>query len=381
MDNKQLFWQSYLRLEKELINLAGYVFITDRYGDSQLNVYSSNIADLLVRTCVEIEAISKTIYLKLGGQDKGKDLMFDTDCLRLIDMVYESSKKTVKIISPLFDLIDEEHKSFRPLKEAHKRGEAKWNKAYQAVKHDRYGDESFKKGNVKNLILAMGALYLLNIYNLDFDRTLKVYNVDEMDFSFGSSVFAVEKPSKRNISAIIGPQIDNQDIDRSPFTLVYCDDAIRKIRYDQLNTANSITSYFQNIAESKEEKFQQLFNPDDLDINKFLLLGEYRFSKKFNRQMSFQEKKELLLKSEEWKNYINQINPHIAPNDLNEQNIDNEIKIVGERSGCLLFRQFRDSDTQTILYKANCRLYIEKKSVEIYTFVLDDTESNEGESI
>lgn len=70
VNKKKLFWQSYLNLEKELLNLSNYVFITDVPDDNQLNVYSSHIADLLVKTCVEIEAIAKEINRNLGGPEK-----------------------------------------------------------------------------------------------------------------------------------------------------------------------------------------------------------------------------------------------------------------------------------------------------------------------
>lgn len=59
-----------------------------------------HIADLIVRCSIEIEAISKELYLQIGGNpspvnntgDK-RDLYFDTDCLDLLEKQWSLSKK------------------------------------------------------------------------------------------------------------------------------------------------------------------------------------------------------------------------------------------------------------------------------------------------
>ena len=56
---KQLYWQVYLGLEREFLSIAEVVFIDDK----QQEVYSMKIADLLIRTVVEIESIAKALYL------------------------------------------------------------------------------------------------------------------------------------------------------------------------------------------------------------------------------------------------------------------------------------------------------------------------------
>lgn len=48
-----LYWNVYKSLERELLSLAEIIHI----DDSQLDVYSMKIADLLIRTTVEIESI------------------------------------------------------------------------------------------------------------------------------------------------------------------------------------------------------------------------------------------------------------------------------------------------------------------------------------
>ena len=79
MKKSDIFWQTYLNLEKEAIEVSKYIFFTDEIlvngkggivtqsCNTQLNTFSPYIADLLVRCCVQIEAISKELYFDNGG--------------------------------------------------------------------------------------------------------------------------------------------------------------------------------------------------------------------------------------------------------------------------------------------------------------------------
>ena len=96
MKKSDIFWQTYLSLEKEFINVSNFIFITDEITthengkeitkpcNSQLETFSPHIADLLIRCCVQIEAISKELYYDNGGsKPRGdKSLFFDEDCLK-----------------------------------------------------------------------------------------------------------------------------------------------------------------------------------------------------------------------------------------------------------------------------------------------------------
>jgi hypothetical protein len=153
------------------------------------------IADLLTRCAIEIEAIAKEIYFNNEGppliDDTGKERypFFDSDCISYLEQRWKITKKQVKIVSPNFFFQKDEIMSLVPLKNAHKQRQNKWNKAYQAVKHNRIEDLS--KGNIENLLHALAALYLLNIYykdkKLDLGRSL-----DMSDKSFGSDIFAID---------------------------------------------------------------------------------------------------------------------------------------------------------------------------------------------
>lgn len=186
-----LYWNVYRSLERELLDIADTIHIDDK----QLSTYSTRIANLLVRTVIEIESISKELYIREGGaqSEQGNHLYFDTDCLALLESKWTLSKKVVMISSPILYTIDPSNQRFTPLHKASKRGDSgsDWKKAYQAVKHDRSG--SLSQGNIKHFIRALGALFLLNLYYQDqgFDLGMDV-KAKSFDVSLGSSLFSIE---------------------------------------------------------------------------------------------------------------------------------------------------------------------------------------------
>lgn len=185
-----IFWNIYKNIERELIEISNIIHI----DDNQLSVYSPKITELLIRTVVEVEAISKELYFKNGG-DKANDnqLFFDTDCINFLEKKWLLSKKKVIVSAPNFYFSDENNRVLTPLKKANKRGSSssKWLIAYQAVKHNR--NNSLSKGNLKNLIKALAGLYVLNIYYKDLVYSLsRDSNGTNFDNSLGSSIFSVD---------------------------------------------------------------------------------------------------------------------------------------------------------------------------------------------
>lgn len=188
-----IFWTIYKNLEKELIELSYKI----HFSDNQNNVYSVHISDLLIRTAVEIEALSKELYKLAGGnmtpldeEGNERDLYFDTDCIQYLDFNWGITKKQVNVVSPNFYFTKSENLVLRPLKGCNKRGSGRWKKAYQAVKHNRV--EALEAGNIANLIRAVAALYLLNLYfrNQKYDVGT-VMNTIPFDARMGSDIFSV----------------------------------------------------------------------------------------------------------------------------------------------------------------------------------------------
>ena len=120
-----LYWSVYKNLEKELIRLADII----HFDDKQMNVYSIHMADLLIRTSVEIEAISKHLYEVNGGNmnpidDKGdpRALYFDSDCIQELDLKWHITRKVVNVVSANFYFEKKENIVLRPLKDCNKQG-------------------------------------------------------------------------------------------------------------------------------------------------------------------------------------------------------------------------------------------------------------------
>ena len=246
-----LFWSVYKNLEKNFLQLADYI----HFADDQTKVYSMHIADLIVRCSIEIEAISKELYLKLGGNpsptdDNGnkRDLYFDTDCLDLLEKQWNLSKKQVIVSATTFYFSAETNRIFDPLHKANKRGTSgsKWKQSYQAVKHSRIS--SLKMASIENLLHAMGALYILNLYYKDetFDIGRVYMGANEFDNRVGSDVFSIftYKATLLSMSpcmddSCITQQKDN-DLDKSIYIIKYDDKSFKEM-HESFCKDNEIT--------------------------------------------------------------------------------------------------------------------------------------------
>lgn len=165
-----LYWSIYENLESEVLRLAEAIF----FDDKQLKVYSVTIGNLIVRCAIEIESLAKELYCGLGGapmiwvEEKQSERFpyFDTDCLDLLVRNWKIDKKKIQIVNSKMNFSQEKsvltplHKSNR----AQDKGSL-WKRAYQSFKHNRA--QSIPKANVENLLGALGALYILNLYNRD----------------------------------------------------------------------------------------------------------------------------------------------------------------------------------------------------------------------
>lgn len=188
-----MFWVIYKNLEKEIIELSNKL----HFCDKQEKVYSIYISDLLIRISVEIEALSKELYKNAGGNmrlldDEGneRDLMFDSDCIQFLDINWGITKKRVNVVCPNFYFTKTENLELQPLKDCNKHGQGRWKKAYQAVKHDRVN--SLDAGNVGNMIRALAALYILNIYYRNEKYEIgTMLNTNPFDTRMGSDIFSL----------------------------------------------------------------------------------------------------------------------------------------------------------------------------------------------
>lgn len=374
MRKSDIFWQTYLNLEREAIELSKYIFITDEKlvnkggkqvaepCSSQLETFSPHIADLLVRCCVQIEAVSKEIYYEHGGTKTRGDntIFFDEDCLKLIDIKWATHNKRVLVVAPFFNLTNEENKTLRPLKEAHKKGGTYWERAYQAVKHDRYS--SLSKGNVKAFLQAMAALYLLNIYYRNDSWITKIQDLSKHDYSMGSSLFSVKTPVVNQLWYGNKPVVSD-----SPFVVQYVDADYKKIEETRHKGEQRLNNYVMSQPEWKEKPFlaqlaeaaeRQHKDPKQKLITVFEL-SKYKLNKKIPATLPFEERKNMLINSKEYHGWIYQHNSHISPEEITKDNIQREIDKVASCQGMEIEKN--NSNLEWISYaltSASCKVYI-----------------------
>lgn len=374
MKKSDIFWQTYLNLEKEAIEVSKYIFFTDEVlvngkggivaqsCNTQLETFSPHIADLLVRCCVQIEAISKELYFDNGGTKARGDssILFDEDCLKLIDMKWQTHNKTVMVVAPFFNFVKDENRILKPLKEAHKRQGTYWEKAYQAVKHDRYS--SLHKGNVKAFIHALAALYLLNLYYRNDSWVTKYQDISKLDYSMGSAIFTVKPPVANQLWHGNSPTITE-----SPYVASYQDADYQRIEEMQRKEEQALNDYWSNQPELREPAFQaqlqEAVEREKKDPHQRVMhiweLAKYRLNKKIPNTLTFEERKVCLINSKEWNGWINQHNKHLSADELTEDNIQKEIDSVGIRWGMEIMKSFQKLEWLPIALNSEiCNIYI-----------------------
>lgn len=374
MKKSDIFWQTYLNLEKEAIEVSKYIFFTDEVlvngkggivaqsCDTQLETFSPHIADLLVRCCVQIEAISKELYFDNGGTKARGDssILFDEDCLKLIDIKWQTHNKTVMVVAPFFNFVKDENRILKPLKEAHKRQGTYWEKAYQAVKHDRYS--SLHKGNVKAFIHALAALYLLNLYYRNDSWVTKYQDISKLDYSMGSAIFTVKPPVANQLWHGNSPTITE-----SPYVVSYQDADYQRIEEMQRKEEQALNDYWINQPELREPAFQaqlqEAVEREKKDPHQRVMhiweLAKYRLNKKIPNTLTFEERKVCLINSKEWNGWINQHNKHLSADELTEDNIQKEIDSVGIRWGMEIMKSFQKLEWLPIALNSEiCNIYI-----------------------
>lgn len=235
--SSEAYWNSYRLLESQLIRLSHSIC----FDDSQIDVYSSELADLINSACVKIESLAKDIYeqhicpfqLDKGivprtftdGIPKRQPIKFkpenwtrekwkyDYNCLVEIDERFSLSKKRVKLKLEHFNF-QEYGSTLLPFKNislndcrggkweymkhdiwkisSHRLIDVDWCKSYQSIKHN-YVQSIQEHGTIKNAIMVMAAFYLLAVYNSCLpSKRFEWGDKADYDLDFGSELFACE---------------------------------------------------------------------------------------------------------------------------------------------------------------------------------------------
>ncbi|MBP1222901.1 hypothetical protein [Flavobacterium sp. 1355] len=183
-----IYWPVYKNLEAGVLNLSYSIHI----DDNQLNVYSSQISDLILRASAEIESISKELY-KLNGGTKTTKIRYDTDALEHLNSLWKLEQKVALISSANCFQTIKELKPFvkNETSTFHGQPTYTWNNSYQNLKHDRANSLQF--GNLKYLFDIMSALFILNLYYKN--DVISLYNDGggiNFPLNMGSDIFSVK---------------------------------------------------------------------------------------------------------------------------------------------------------------------------------------------
>lgn len=384
MNKADLFWSTYLNLEDELIKLSRIIHFTDYNrkinretrreqevdNNHQMEVFSSHIADLLIKCCVEIEAISKELYFANGGtkQRGSTDIYFDTDCIDLLVERWKIDDKNVLVSSPMFDFKKEENKILKPLHKANERSKAYWAKCYQAVKHDRFN--SLYLGNAKALLGAMAALYLLNIYFRDVKITIKYSELSKVDMSFGSRVFSLTKPKEKHLTDVINGETPETPLtsDECPLILKYSDQSYKSMLIARNETNNKRHEFFKTQPELQDPDFIKICLEKNKKDEQFTLvdLFVYRINKRIPSNLPYETKKVLLLSSPEWE-LANSSSIKYQEKDINEGNIQEKIQSVGTIAGYKVEASFMNPLLNKGFNDSYCEIVIDNGDIKYPT--------------
>ena len=153
----KIYWQQYLLLEKRMIELSDYVAI-DRKNYA---TFSNQFISMYLIICSEIDSVADEYCKRFLEQDK-KNTFGITNKINLILHEYpklQDWRCQTKFPYGEIDLV--------PFKKFKDNESSDWWKSYNSVKHNRTEkDESgiyhYQKANLKNILHALSALYLLN---------------------------------------------------------------------------------------------------------------------------------------------------------------------------------------------------------------------------
>jgi hypothetical protein len=136
-------------LMKDIIDLFDYV----EPSDTNFDTYSFRIHELLLRTCVEVEANLRAILLE-NGYPKSGMLKMDTDYFKIEASHHLSG---YEVLFPLWYGGQTARVPFTAWASSY--NPLFWYKSYHAIKHDRL--QEFKTANFRNLIHAVAGLVVV----------------------------------------------------------------------------------------------------------------------------------------------------------------------------------------------------------------------------
>lgn len=199
--------RAFILIQKDLVNLFDFIEPADR----NLRTYSFRIHELLVRSCIEVEANFKAILTANDYKRTGSWNM-TCDYLKVEESHYLSD---YKVIIPSWH---GEKSTLQPFKSFNSQKSPKWYQAYNYTKHDRHNQ--FESANFENLLGAVSGLLVLlssQFYNNDLtsDTLLLVRGADSESVLGIGGYFRIKFPD--NIPESERYEFDSNDIRSKDF--------------------------------------------------------------------------------------------------------------------------------------------------------------------
>lgn len=181
------YWNYYISIENDLIGIERYVTFDKR----NFSTFSIEFIKLYQNICSEIDAVCKLITI---GNDMSEYKKF-----LLTDSFYSKIKnESVKII-----LLTNSDIFLKPFSELNEQAGLEWWGNYNSIKHNRVKNDNFIKANLKNVLNALAALYILELYfyqhnfyknNDDYsvpNKKSKLFCINNLKDNVENEIFAV----------------------------------------------------------------------------------------------------------------------------------------------------------------------------------------------
>jgi len=167
-DEWKKYGKIYLRLEKEISELTYSIYLCDNH----LNVYSIQMAELLLRIGAECENIIKSI---------AKQYNINVGRRHLLEIIRELCSDKVdfntKKVSIIWDYCFLTDIHIIPFSTWNNGENPIWYKAYNDIKHNR-SDSNLENATFKNIIDGLAGLFILNLYLRKDDIENKVHWIE-----------------------------------------------------------------------------------------------------------------------------------------------------------------------------------------------------------
>lgn len=206
--------RAFLLIQKDLQKIFEYI----EPSNESIHAYSYRIHELLMRTCIEIEANFKAILYENNFNTNQKKL--NIDIYKKIDTTHHLSSYGVML--PIWN---GETRIWKPFEAWKANDPLDWYQNYNASKHDRH--ENFKRANLETLIMSVSGLLVLISSQFRTE-----------DFSAGSDMVAVSGYDYYDMEPAIGSFF------RIKFPDDWADDDLYDFDWQQLKLENDRFSKF-----------------------------------------------------------------------------------------------------------------------------------------